>query len=122
MPSYVLKNETSLFVLNSLFYVCLQTGRIPSFLSKSIINPITKFSSSDLRDPMSYRGISLASTITMYKMYTYILNKHIVNTIDHLSSHTCIIDTRKKNKQSTFCAFIDSKNAFDSIVRNLLWY
>jgi hypothetical protein len=81
--------------------------------SKSIINPIPKSSSNDLKDPMSYRGISLAST--MYKMYTSILHERIVtwtdakeinvdeqnsfqekrSTVDHLSSLTNIIDTRK---------------------------
>jgi hypothetical protein len=130
IPSDVLKNEASLFVLHSLFNVCFQTGRIPSLWSKSIINPIPKSSSNDLRDPMSYRGISLASTI--YKMYTSILNERIVkwtdakeiivdeqngfrkkrSTIDHLSSLTNIIDTRTKNRQSTFCAFIDFKKSF----------
>ncbi len=63
----------------------------------------------------------------MYKLYCFILNKRLSvwseanskivdeqngfrkhrSTIDHLSSLTHIIETRKKNKLSTFCAFID---------------
>ena len=64
---------------------------------------------------MSYRGIALAPT--MYKMYSSILNERIMkgtessglivdeqngfrkkrSTVDHISSLTNIIDTRKKN-------------------------
>jgi len=139
IPSEVLKNDTSVLVLHSLFNVCFQTGQIPSLWSKSIINPIPKSGNKDARDPMSYRGISLAAT--MYKMYTSLLNERIVkwsdaneliveeqngfrkkrSTIDHLASLSNIIDTRKRNKKSTFCAFIDFRKAFDSIDRNLLW-
>lgn len=139
IPSEVLKNDTSIFILHSLFNVCFQSGQVPTLWSKSIINPIPKSSSNDPRDPMSYRGISLAAT--MYKMYTSILNDRIVkwtednglivdeqngfrknrSTVDHLGSLTNLIDTRKKNRKSTFCAFIDFRKAFDSINRNLLW-
>ena len=40
--------------------------------------------------------------------------------IDQLSSLTNIIDTRKKLKRSTFCAFIDFKKAYDYINRDKL--
>ena len=43
------------------------------------------------------------------------------STIDHISSLTSIIKTRKKNKLSTFCAFIDFRKAYDCIDRNKLW-
>ena len=122
IPTEVLKNDASLFILLSLFN--FQTGKVADLWSRSIINPIPKSSSSDLPNPMSYRGISLACTI--YKIYTSILSERIVkwvdtkelveeqngfrknrSTVDHLSSLISIIDTRKKNKQSIFCAFID---------------
>ena len=41
--------------------------------------------------------------------------------MDHLSSLTSIIDTRKRNGKSTFSAFIDFRKAFDSINRDILW-
>ena len=44
------------------------------------------------------------------------------STIDHTSSLTQIIETRKKLKLSTFCAFIDFKKAYDSINKDILWY
>ena len=43
------------------------------------------------------------------------------NTIDHISSLTSIIDTRKKRNLSTFCAFIDFRKAYDTINRAKLW-
>ncbi|XP_052810397.1 uncharacterized protein LOC128238477 [Mya arenaria] len=139
IPSETLKNETAIIVLHSLFNVCFHTGIIPKLWSRSIINPIPKSSCKNPNDPLSYRGITLAPS--MYKMYTSILNERIVkwtddndqiadeqngfrkkrSTIDHISSLTNLVDTRKKNKQCTFCAFIDFSKAFDSVNRNLLW-
>ena len=43
------------------------------------------------------------------------------STIDHLSSLTTIIETRKLKKISTFVAFVDFKKAYDWINRNLLF-
>jgi hypothetical protein len=43
------------------------------------------------------------------------------STIDHLSTLTSIIETRKKSRKSTFCAFIDLKKAYDCVDRTLLW-
>ena len=77
----------------------------------------------------------------MYKLYTAILNNRITlwsdqngkivddqngfrkkrSTIDQVSSLTNIIETRKKLKQSTFCAFIDFKKAYDFIDRDNCW-
>lgn len=94
---------------------------------------------SDLRDPLSYRGIALSCA--MYKIYCSILNDRISkwaetnnvlvdeqngfrknrSTVDQISSLTNIIDTRKKAKKSTFCAFIDFKKAYDFISRGILW-
>lgn len=43
------------------------------------------------------------------------------STIDHISSLTNIIETRKKIKRSTFCAFIDFRKAYGYINRSRLW-
>ena len=53
IPTEVLKNNTSVYVLHSLFNVCFETGRIPSMWAKSIISPIPKSGNKDKRDPMS---------------------------------------------------------------------
>ena len=68
----------------------------------------------------------------MYKLYCFILNdrmsywcevnkKIVGSTIDYLTTLTNLIDTRKKMKQSTFCAFIDFRKAYDCIDRDILW-
>ena len=44
------------------------------------------------------------------------------STIDHLSSVTNLVETRKKLNRSTFCAFIDLKKAYDSVNRELFWH
>lgn len=93
----------------------------------------------DLRDPLSYRGIALASV--SYKLYCNILNDRLSqwvddnnlladeqngfrqkrSTVDQISTLTSIIDIRKKLRKSTFCAFIDFKKPYETIHRDILW-
>ena len=139
IPSEVLCNDTSVSFLHVLFNICFDKGIIPSLWNKCIINPIPKSSTTDPRDPLSYRGIALASS--MYKLYCSILNNRVGSwceqndkivdeqngfrknrsTTDHISSLTNIIETRKKRKLSTYCAFFDFRKAYDCINRGLLW-
>ena len=115
--------------MHILFNVCFTTGCIPSEWGKGIVNPIPKSANNDPRDPMSYRGITIAPS--MYKLYCYVLNNRLSkwveindkiedeqngfrknrSTIDHLSSLTNIIESRNKMKVSTFTAFIDFKKS-----------
>ena len=139
IPVDVLFNDTSASFLHVLFNICFEKGIIPSSWNKCIINPIPKSSTNDPRDPMSYRGIALASS--MYKLYCSVLNTRISSwceendkivdeqngfrksrsTSDHISTLTNIVETRKKRKLSTYCAFIDFRKAYDCISRDLLW-
>ena len=100
---------------------------------------VPKSSTSDKRDPMSYRGINVA--LAIYKLYCNILNERLQkweeeeeiiidaqngfragrSTIDHVLSLTNIIKTRKYKCKSTFTAFIDFRKAYDAINRNLLF-
>ena len=75
IPDEVLKNDTAISCLHILFNVCFRTGKIPTELGKCIINPIPKSNSSDPRDPLSYRGITLASSL--HKLYCVVLNKRL---------------------------------------------
>ena len=124
-----LKNNTSVTFLHVLFNICFESGFVPSVWSKSISNQMPKSSQSDPRNPLSYRGITLASS--MYRLYSTALNNRLSkwaeqndklvdeqngfrrtrSTMDHLASLTNIIDTRKKRKLSTLCAFIDFHKA-----------
>jgi len=139
LPIEILKNECMVSALHILFNVCFNTGVIPAEWGKVIITPIPKASTLDPRCPLSYRGIALSCA--MYKLYCSILNERLYkwsednniivdeqngfrksrSTVDHLSSLTNLIDTRKKAKLSTFCAFIDFKKAYDFVDRDLLW-
>ncbi len=111
----------------------------PSSWHKSIINPIPKNITSGQREPSNYRGISL--TCAMYKVYCGVLNNRLVtwaeinglitdeqtgfrrrgSTLDHLSSLTSIIETRKFKRLDTYVAFIDFSKAYNRINRSMLW-
>lgn len=139
IPVDVLKNDLSVRVLCNIFNVCFNSGKIPKMWGKGIITPIPKCSTSDPRDPLSYRGITLASCV--YKLYCSILNdrltywldcNNIINdeqngfrkersTIDHIGTLISIIENRKLNKLPTFTAFIDFKKAYDTVNRKLLF-
>ena len=93
-----------------MFNVSFDSGCVPSEWGKGIINPIPKSNMADPRDPLSYRGITLAPAT--YKLYCSILNERLskwINrndvlvdeqngfrktrcTIDHVSSLTNLIE------------------------------
>ena len=140
IPCDVLRNDTSVSFLQILFNVCFDSGFTPPEWGRGIINPIPKSSTSDPRDPLSYRGITLAPAIHVYKLYCSILYERLsywVNsnnvlvdeqngfrkgrsTVDHICSMTNLLETRLKRKRSTFAAFIDFKKAYDSVNRSIL--
>ncbi len=77
----------------------------------------------------------------MYKVYCGVLNNRLVtwteingliadeqngfqrgrSTLDHLSSLTSIIETRKLKRLDTYVAFIHFSKAYDRINRSILW-
>lgn len=139
IPAEVLQSDSSIYFLYMLFNNCFETGTLPSSWNYGIINPIQKSNCDDPRDPAYYCAITLTSTI--YKAYCGILNDRIVkwaeenelisdkqngfrknrSTIDHLSTLTNIIESRKLAKKSTFVCFVDFRKACDAIDRTLLW-
>ena len=139
VPTEVLRNDNAISYLHTLFNKCFEAGVAPSKWSKGIINPIPKGGVSDARDPSSYRGITIASSV--YKLYVSVLNNRLTrwsetygllhdsqngfrqkrSCQDHLSTLSSIIDTRRKMRKSTFVAFVDFSKAFDRVRRNLLW-
>ena len=134
-----MKNDVAIDFLYRHFSVCFNTGVIPEDWNYSIITPIRKSSTVDARNPLNYRGVSLAPAC--YKLYCRVLNFRLEtwvdetnllcdeqngfrksrSTPDHLSTLTSIIDMRKAKKKDTFVAFIDFSKAYDSIPRDKLW-
>ena len=130
----VLRNRSAVKYMHSLFNFCFDNSIMPTAWTKGVINPIPK-----ARDPLSYRGITLASA--MYKLFCGVLNHRIGiwsetnglildeqngfrkgrSCLEHLSTLTCIAETRLKHKQSTFITFVDFSKAYDRIDRRLLW-
>ena len=139
LPVALLKNQTALSALVRIFSVCYTNGKVPSLWSKGVITPIPNSLRSDRKNPLSFRGITL--TPATYKLFCGILDFRLRekldipgvihdeqngfrrnrNTIDHLSSITNIIETRKLRKLSTFAEFVDFKKAYDSVNRALLF-
>ncbi len=105
-----------------------------------MIKPIPKSYLLDQRVPLQYIGIFLLSTV--YKLFSGILNKHIVNIadtnklfadeqngfrkgrscIDHMFVLTLIMCNRKAKDLSPYVAYIDFEKAFDCIDGKLLFH
>ena len=54
IPNEVLKNETSVKLLNALYTNCFSSGIIPVEWRKSLITPIFKGKDRDPKEPLSY--------------------------------------------------------------------
>ena len=135
----VLKNSALSDIVTVLFNKCFRYGIVPDTWKLGVINPVPKSSTSNEKAPLSYRGITLAPVI--YKIYCTILNKRLSqwekqneilhgaqngfrknrSTVDHISSLTSIIETRKLKRKSTFAIFVDFKKAYDAIDRSKLF-
>ena len=59
LPNEVLKNDTSIDMLTSLFNFCFVSHIIPDLWTKSLIKPVYKGGNKDRREPLNYRPISL---------------------------------------------------------------
>ena len=77
IPGEVLKNTKVVAFLHTFFNICFETGQISETGSRCITNPIPKSSTSDSRDPLSYRGITL--TPVTYKVYCSILDERLIS-------------------------------------------
>ena len=75
IPVEVLKNNSAINILHRLFLICFRTGFIPDDRNYSITSPTPKSSTSYIRNPINYRGISLGSAC--YKVYCGVLNMRL---------------------------------------------
>ncbi|MES9883775.1 MAG: reverse transcriptase family protein [Sedimenticola sp.] len=139
VPNEILKMEKLTPVLHKLFSICFNNNTVPSVWYKTIIYPILK-NNKCYKDPMSYRGISLMSTVV--KLFNGVLNNRItrfLNTnntlceeqngfrklrscIDNIYSLTTVIRNRRLKNLPTFLCFVDFAKAFDSVNRDCLWF
>ena len=94
----------------------------------------------DLRDPLSYRPITIISIPC--KIYANILNKRLLQWLesngilvdeqngfrkdrscqDHVYSLYSLIHNRKMHKKDTYTCFVDCRKAFDTVNRDCLWF
>ena len=140
LPAEVLKNDILSGLLTKLFNKCFISDVVPEVWKKGIIQPIPKSSTTDIRDPLNYRGVTI--TYIVYKMYCSILNRRLAlwdannsiiisdahngiwkgrSTVYQISTLTNIAETRKLQKQSIFAPFIDFWKAYHCINRKLLF-
>ena len=105
---------------------------------RGLVTPIPKSNSNPL-DPLTYRGITITSSV--YKLFCSVLlsrlnswcDEHQIivdeqngfraerSTTDHLITVTTLIESRKLRRRPTYATFIDFKQAYDRIPRNLLF-
>ena len=139
LPLEVLCNDTCISFLHKLFNICYLKGIFPEMWQKGVITPVPKSNTSNVYEPLSYRGITIASS--SYKLFCSVLNNRLEQWVDennilseeqngfrknrscigHLTSLVNIVETRIRKKQNVFTAFFDFQKAYDSIDRNLLW-
>ena len=82
IPVDVFRNDSSVSYLHISFNVCFRSGMMPSDWGKEIIHPIPKSSTADRRDPLSYRGITLANSV--YKIYCHVLNERLTKWVEQI--------------------------------------
>ena len=108
----------------------------PDSWKLGVITPVPKSSTANDKDPLNYRGITLAPVI--YKIYSSILNSRLSlweednaiphdtqkgfrkgrSTLDQITSLASIIETRQLKKKATFAVFVDLKKAYDATNRS----
>ena len=122
----------------SLFNMVFKSGIIRTCWSAGTICPIYK-QKGKTTEPENYRGITLLSCLG--KLFTSVLNNrlndftsanNIINvnqagfrkgfaTTDHIFTIKCLIDLYLSKGMKLYCAFIDYKQAFDTVWRAGLW-
>ena len=139
IPVEVLCNKISADFLCIFFQKCYRHGISPSEWAKGIISPIPKSNTTDVRDPMQYRGLTITSCV--YKLFCSILHSCLKKwcevhgilvdeqngfcsgrgTLDHIYSLCSLVETRKLKRLSTYAVFVDFRQAYDRINRKYLF-
>jgi len=136
IPYDVMKNPLIHQALQHLFQLIFDTSIIPSVWRKAIICPILKYSTTDPRIPMNYRGISLLSCVS--KLYTSFMNMRLTSYLEQndmladeqngfrkkrsCEDYVFTLNSIIKNNKQVFTAYIDLRRCFDYIDRDMLLY
>lgn len=130
--------NTFLPIYKLFFNAVFDSGLVPEEWLVGIIKPFYK-NKGDPTSPENYRPITLLSCLG--KLFTSILSKRLelyseeielihnnqavfrkgFSTLDHIPTLQFLSNTLMKCKKKLFCAFIDFKQAFDTVWRNGLW-
>ena len=122
-----------------LFNLIFDTGLVPESWLIGNILPIYKIKG-EVGNPENYRPITLLSCLG--KLFTAIINNRLneysnekdlithsqagfrkgFSTTDNIFIIKSLIDILQSKNKKLFCAFVDFKQAFDTVWRNGLWY
>ena len=122
-----------------LFNIIFDTGFVPESWLLGNILPIYK-NKGDIQNPENYRPITLLSCLG--KLFTAIINNRLndfaternlisdsqtgfrkgFSTTENIFIIKSLIDILKSRNKKLFCAFVDFKQAFDTVWRDGLWY
>ena len=138
LPNEILKCERIKELILKLFQKCFESGTLPSMWNLSIIHPILK-KGKDYRDPLSYRSISLMSTVA--KIFNSLICERLTefldsnellceeqngfrklrSCVDHIYNLYTVLREQKNNNLPTFLCYVDFAKAFDSVNHDLLF-
>ncbi|MES9881062.1 MAG: reverse transcriptase domain-containing protein [Sedimenticola sp.] len=122
-----------------LFNIILDSGKVPESWTSGIIKPIYK-QKGDSSKPENYRPITLVSC--MGKFFTSVINNRLqayaekynlisecqtgfrkgFSTADNIFVLHSLLEILRSHKKKLFCAFVDLKQAFDTVWRSGLWH
>ena len=122
-----------------LFNIVFDSGMVPEDWLLGVIKPIYK-NKGDPTNPENYRPITLISCLG--KLFTGILRNRLeiyaqdisllkenqtgfrkgFSTLDNILTLQFLSQSLLSNRKKLFCAFIDFKQAFDTVWRDGLWY
>ena len=126
-------------VYEKLFNIILDNGALPEVWSVGLIKPIYK-KKGGKSNPENYRPITLVSClgklftgILSNRLYTYAEQSDVLtssqagfrkghSTTDNIFILYSLIEMLNFRKKKLFCAFIDLKQAFDTVWRDGLWW
>ena len=126
-------------IFEKLLNIILDSGVLPEVWSVGMIKPIYK-QKGEKSNPENYRPITLVScvgklftSILSNRLYTYVESNNVFtntqagfrkgySTTDNIFILYSRIEMLNYRKKKLFCAFIDLKQAFDTVWRDGLWW